>query len=336
MEALDLPDDGLEIKIRAQALAKEVDLLVGSKFCWPRNDCILPWCPLVTMDTSGTPPPSTSYMLLYKTEGESIDGIYNKYKDDAHLEALFIVSGDSYEPLASNSLQPHDLSFLISIIPGKFQNKVLSLAHNTKYLEASVTGFFPGFIRGKSRALLPQLPSSYYTLFKALQYVIQNGIVVSLSPNIPGICPADEVLLVHILEAICYLFVEQHVEFTRINLNQLISFVCHPVYFNSLFPKDFIFFFNVANLYWNESTLYNQVSPFMMECLHHLLLIPVEALNCQLRLFVKQGDFHVHSGSLGGTTLFKMTAKSMLSCFKIYYSSQKTAEIIHVFLLLSK
>uniref|UniRef100_A0A1X7V4N9 Uncharacterized protein n=1 Tax=Amphimedon queenslandica TaxID=400682 RepID=A0A1X7V4N9_AMPQE len=120
MEALDLPDDGLEIKIRAQALAKEVDLLVGRKF----------------------------------------------------------------------------------------QNKVLSLAHNTKYLEASVTGFFPGFIRGKSRALLPQLPSSYYTLFKALQYVIQNGIVVSLSPNIPGICPADEVLLVHILEAICYLFVE--------------------------------------------------------------------------------------------------------------------------------
>ena len=54
----------------------------------------------------------------------------------------------------------------------------------------------------------PQPPKSYYTLFKALQYVIQNGIVVSLSPSIPGICPADETLLVHILEAICYLFVE--------------------------------------------------------------------------------------------------------------------------------
>ena len=100
------------------------------------------------MDSAGTPLPSTPYMLLYKTEGESIDVIYDKYKDDAHLQALFIVSGDSYEPLALNSLQLHDLSLLISIIPRKFQSKILSLAHNTKYLEASVTGVFPGFIHG--------------------------------------------------------------------------------------------------------------------------------------------------------------------------------------------
>ena len=106
----------------------------------------------MTMDSAGTPLPSTPYMLLYKTEGESIDVIYDKYKDDAHLQALFIVSGpDSYEPLALNSLQLHDLSLLISIIPRKFQSKILSLAHNTKYLEASVTGFFSGFIHGKSR-----------------------------------------------------------------------------------------------------------------------------------------------------------------------------------------
>ena len=104
---------------------------------------------------SGTPPPSTPYMLLYKSEGESIDIIYNKYKSDAHLQALFIiVSGESYEPLASISMQPHDLSFLISIIPKKYQSKILSLAHNTKDLEASVTGLFPNFIKGKPRGKL--------------------------------------------------------------------------------------------------------------------------------------------------------------------------------------
>ena len=137
---------GLEIKIRSQALAREVTTHSRSEFCWPQNHppVILPWCPLVTMD-SGTPPPSTPYILLYTTEKESIGVIYNKYKDDAHLQVLIVIiiparPEDSYKPSASNPL-PKDLSFMISIIPRKYKNNVMSLVHNRKDLEATVSGF---------------------------------------------------------------------------------------------------------------------------------------------------------------------------------------------------
>ena len=53
-------------------------------------------------------------------------------------------------------------------------------------------------------ASLLSYPENHHTLFKALQYVIQNGIVVSLSPSIPKICPADTRLLAYFLEAINY------------------------------------------------------------------------------------------------------------------------------------
>ena len=51
-------------------------------------------------------------------------------------------------------------------------------------------------------ALLPKVPDSHIILFKAIQHVIQNEIVVSLSPGVHGICPQDERLLSFFLQTI--------------------------------------------------------------------------------------------------------------------------------------
>ena len=64
------------------------------------------------------------------------------------------------------------------------------------------------------RALLPKEPDSHNILFKAIQHVIQNEIVVSLSPGVQGICPRDKRLLSCFLEII-YL---QHTEVCGLNV----------------------------------------------------------------------------------------------------------------------
>ena len=59
-----------------------------------------------------------------------------------------------------------------------------------------------------ARALLPKNPDSHVLLFKAIQHVIQNGIVVSLSSGVHMICPPSKRLLSCLLETIHL----QHIE----------------------------------------------------------------------------------------------------------------------------
>ena len=50
------------------------------------------------------------------------------------------------------------------------------------------------------RALLPKEPDSHIILFKAVKYIIQNEIVVSLSFGVHGVCPQDKRLLSFFLQ----------------------------------------------------------------------------------------------------------------------------------------
>ena len=49
--------------------------------------------------------------------------------------------------------------------------------------------------------LLPEF-AGHIIIFKAIQHIIQNEIVVSLSPGVQGICPQDKRLLSFFLEKI--------------------------------------------------------------------------------------------------------------------------------------
>lgn len=67
-----------------------------------------------------------------------ISEIYQTYKDNPHLQVLFIADESEFQPLSSEHLLTK-LSFQIVIVPRNFEEEIMNLVQNANDVEATVT-----------------------------------------------------------------------------------------------------------------------------------------------------------------------------------------------------
>uniref|UniRef100_A0A1X7UCC5 Uncharacterized protein n=1 Tax=Amphimedon queenslandica TaxID=400682 RepID=A0A1X7UCC5_AMPQE len=123
------------IRIRSKAQAKW--LRFHGYFCGgPSLKAIVtPWCPFIPQDAP--PPHSVPYMqmhLMKESRSDTIDGIYQIYKDRDKLEVLFIIAREEQQ----QPFSPPDLRFRIIYISRRHKKDVLELAEKGHDLEATL------------------------------------------------------------------------------------------------------------------------------------------------------------------------------------------------------
>ena len=135
-------------EIRIWSIANKEEITVRSAVYWPHEVAVTPWCCLVP---EGEPPPSTPYFQLHKlseSRGETVERVYQRYKEKANLKALFIIADDSIGN-HHKLKQIKDPPFLIVIIPTeKYKKKTKNLVQDASGLEATVTAPFATDSRG--------------------------------------------------------------------------------------------------------------------------------------------------------------------------------------------
>lgn len=217
-----------DIRIRSKAQAKELKCH-GHFCCGPSlhvsEAIVTPWCPLIPQDAP--PPHSVPYMqmhLMKESMNDTVDGIYQIYKDRDKLEVLFIIAREEQQ----QSFSPPDLCFRIIFISRRHKKDVLELAEKAGDLEVTVNiseskneGKYIHMHIGSEciiiryiviRALMPQESKNYTTLIKVVHYAIENRVTVSLSsgipqgivPEYPNICPQDKRVLSCFLDILNY------------------------------------------------------------------------------------------------------------------------------------
>ncbi|XP_019853763.1 PREDICTED: uncharacterized protein LOC109583031, partial [Amphimedon queenslandica] len=124
------------IRIRSKAQVNELKFH-GHLCCGPSLEAIVtPWCPLVPQLA---PPPrhSVPYMqmhLMKESRSDTVDGIYQIYKDRDKLEVLFIIAREEQQQPFSTP----DLRFRIIYISRRYKKDVLELAEKASDLEVTV------------------------------------------------------------------------------------------------------------------------------------------------------------------------------------------------------
>ena len=96
---------------------------------------VTPWCPLIPQDAP--PPHSEPYMqmhLLKESRSETIDSIYQIYKDKDKLEVLFIIAREEQQ----QPFSPPDLRFRIIFISRKYKKDIEELVEKATDLEATL------------------------------------------------------------------------------------------------------------------------------------------------------------------------------------------------------
>ncbi|XP_019858199.1 PREDICTED: uncharacterized protein LOC100640592 [Amphimedon queenslandica] len=104
-----------------------------------------------------------------------------------------------------------------------------------------------------------------------------------------------------------------------------------------MFPKDFIFYFDLAYTnYCNESVDKN-AHLVMIHYLHELKKVQIETVAEQVEHFVKLGDFRSEMLGMGDkpkpSNVFELTAKSFLRHCELYFKGGEISELFHVTLL---
>ena len=131
----------IDIKVRSRSLSKRWKF--RGSYCWPpKTSFIIPWCPLLhkNNDDPLKSVPCMQLHLLNKHRARSmISEIYQTYKDNSHLQVLFIIADESeFQPLSSEHL-PTKLSFQIVIVPRNYEEEIMNLVQNANDVEATVT-----------------------------------------------------------------------------------------------------------------------------------------------------------------------------------------------------
>lgn len=130
------------VEIRIWSTVSKEEIVVHSAVCWPREVIILPWCCLVLEE--GLPPVAGEpYFQLHESAGESVDGVYQRYRGRAPvLKGLFIIMDDAARYNKQNVEQIKDPPFLIVIISNQYKSGIMNLVHTSTGLEATVIAPF--------------------------------------------------------------------------------------------------------------------------------------------------------------------------------------------------
>ncbi|XP_019859025.1 PREDICTED: uncharacterized protein LOC109587232, partial [Amphimedon queenslandica] len=332
LEKLSHPD----IRIRPKAQVNELKFH-GHFCCGPSLEAIVtPWCPLIPQDAP--PPHSVPYMqmhLMKESRSDTIDGIYQIYKDRDKLEVLFIIAREEQQ----QPFSPPDLRFRIIFISRRHKKDVLELAEKGHDLEVTVN-----ITESKNevmRALMPQESENFATLIKVVHYVIQNRVTVSLSSGIseyPNICPEDKRVLSCFLDFLCYQSLENHIDVqlaVSSSVNCIFNLLHQPIHFDYMFPKDFIFYFDLAYTNYRNESVEKNAHKVMIHYLHKLKKVPIETVAEQVEHFVKLGDFKADiSSAVNLSSVFEHTAKAFLKHCELYFKRGEISEAFHVTLLL--
>uniref|UniRef100_A0A1X7TES8 Uncharacterized protein n=1 Tax=Amphimedon queenslandica TaxID=400682 RepID=A0A1X7TES8_AMPQE len=324
------------IRIRSKAQAKELKYH-GYFCCGPSLEAIVtPWCPLIPQDAP--PPHSVPYMqmhLMKESRSDTVDGIYQIYKDRDKLEVLFIIAREEQQ----QSFSPPDLRFRIIFISRRHKNDVMELAEKGSDLEVTVN-----ITESKNeviRAIMPPESKNYTTLIKVVHYVIQNRVTVSLSSGIseyPDICPKDKRVLSCFLGFLCYQSLENHID-VQLAVSSSVNCIFHlldqPIHFDYMFPKDFIFYFDLAYTNYSNESVEKNAHLVMIHYLHELKKVPIETVAEQVEHFVNFGDFKAEMGGITNlSSVFEHTAKAFLKHCELYFKGGEISELFHVTLLL--
>uniref|UniRef100_A0A1X7TKM6 Uncharacterized protein n=1 Tax=Amphimedon queenslandica TaxID=400682 RepID=A0A1X7TKM6_AMPQE len=324
------------IRIRPKAQVNELKFH-GHFCCGPSLEAIVtPWCPLIPQDAP--PPHSVPYMqmhLMKESRSDTIDGIYQIYKDRDKLEVLFIIAREEQQ----QPFSPPDLRFRIIFISRRHKKDVLELAEKGHDLEVTVN-----ITESKNevmRALMPQESENFATLIKVVHYVIQNRVTVSLSSGIseyPNICPEDKRVLSCFLDFLCYQSLENHIDVqlaVSSSVNCIFNLLHQPIHFDYMFPKDFIFYFDLAYTNYRNESVEKNAHKVMIHYLHKLKKVPIETVAEQVEHFVKLGDFKADiSSAVNLSSVFEHTAKAFLKHCELYFKRGEISEAFHVTLLL--
>ncbi|XP_019859959.1 PREDICTED: uncharacterized protein LOC109588219 [Amphimedon queenslandica] len=102
-----------------------------------------------------------------------------------------------------------------------------------------------------------------------------------------------------------------------------------------MFPKDFIFYFNLAYTNYSNESVEKNAHLVMIRYLHELKKVPIETVAEQVEQFVKLGDFKAEmSGITNLSSVFEHTARAFSKHCELYFKVGEISELFHVTLLL--
>uniref|UniRef100_A0A1X7TDW9 Uncharacterized protein n=2 Tax=Amphimedon queenslandica TaxID=400682 RepID=A0A1X7TDW9_AMPQE len=320
------------IRIRSKAQAKELRFH-GYFCCGPSLEAIVtPWCPLIPQDAP--PPHSVPYMqmhLMKESTSDTVDGIYQIYKDKDKLEVLFIIATREEQ---QQPFSPPDLRFRTIYISRRHRKDVLELVEKGHDLEATLN-----ITESKSEfgeALFPKESEIYTALLHAVHYVIENRVIVSLALGIPEICPDEKRLLSFLLKCLNYQYIEEHVDLKALysSVDHIFHLLQQPIHFDYMFPKDFIFYIAFAYTNYTNESVEKNAHVVMLQYLHKLKNVPIETVAKQVTCFLSLGDFLVNMGFISNIcSVFDHTVKSFLKHCELYVKAGGVSELFHVALL---